>query len=328
MEQKYGFTKLSAAEFSQWLATQSISRTCLRVQQHHTWKPRYSSFSGNNHFTLQNNMKRFHMNHNGWSDIGQHFTIFPDGAIVTGRRLNSSPACIYKANSGAICIENLGNFDTGGDTMNAAQADSIFSTTAALLKKIGISTPSRTNVVYHHWYNGSGKLVYHNSGQKSCPGTAFFGGNQLNDFEANFLPRLKSAMSSGGVSGPVGLQQWARVASDTLNIRTGPGSSFKTIGDHGPLHYGSVIRVYETSASGWYRISQTKQYWVYGRYTQPVREAVVNTVDTNVRIGPDTAFAIETIYQPGDRVFVIRTKGSWCQVDDDQWIHSSLLNII
>ena len=62
-------------------------------------------------------MKAYHVTYNGWNDIGQHFTIFPDGLILTGRSLEKSPACIYGQNANAICIENLGNFDLGGDQM-------------------------------------------------------------------------------------------------------------------------------------------------------------------------------------------------------------------
>lgn len=327
MQTKYGFTKFTPNEFSTWIANQSISRTCVRVQQHHTWRPRYSEFSGSNHFEMQQGIKRYHINVNGWADIGQHFSIFPDGAIVTGRPLNRSPACILNANSRAICIESVGNFDAGGDTMRTAQADAIFSATAALLKKIGISTPSKTNVVYHHWYDGSGGLVYTNSGQKSCPGTAFFGGNQLSDFEANFLPRLQAAMGAAGGAQPVGLLEWVGVTADSLNIRRGPGSNFGLISEQGPLDYGAVVRVYERSANGWLRISQSKQFWVYGRYTAPVVQATVNTTDTNARLGPGMTFDVERVFQDGDRVFISGSDGNWKKIEDDLWVHESLLDI-
>ncbi|MET1411803.1 N-acetylmuramoyl-L-alanine amidase [Roseibium sp. HPY-6] len=327
MQQKYGFTKFSPNEFSTWIAKQSISRACVRVQQHHTWKPRYSGFKGSNHFEMQRSMKRYHINNNGWSDIGQHFSIFPDGAIVTGRPLNRSPACIYNANSRAICIESVGNFDAGGDTMKPAQADAIFSATAALLKKIGLSKPSRTNVVYHHWYDGNGGLVYTNSGQKSCPGTAFFGGNQLSDFEANFLPRLQAIMGAGGGTQPVGLLEWVGVTSDSLNIRKGPGSNFAMISEQGPLDHGAVVRVYEQSANGWLRISQSKQFWIYGRYTDPVVSATVNTADTNARLGPGMTFDVERVFQDGDRVFIFGSNGEWKKIEDDLWVHESLLDV-
>lgn len=326
MQNKYGFTLIEANAFEAWLASQSISRTCVRVQQHHTWQPRYSGFTGDNHFEMQKNMKNYHVNNNGWSDIGQHFSIFPDGIILTGRSLNRSPACILNANSGAICIENVGNFDVGGDTMRSAQADSIFLVTAAILKKIGIKTPTNGNVVYHHWYDGNGNLVYQNSGQKSCPGTAFFGGNKLSDFESNFLPRLKQAMGSGGEP-PVGLKEWAVVTADHLNVRTGPSSSASKSDQQDPLSFGSVVRVYERLANGWIRISQSKQLWVYGRYTDTVQPATVNTPDTNARMGPGMEFEVARVFQDGEKVFLARRDGEWRNITEGLWIHQSLLDV-
>lgn len=91
MQKKFGFTLIKADEFESWLASQSISRVCARVQQHHTWKPRYSGFNGKNHFEMQRAMKRYHINDRGWSDIGQHFSIFPDGVVLTGRPSTGHP---------------------------------------------------------------------------------------------------------------------------------------------------------------------------------------------------------------------------------------------
>ncbi len=325
MEMKHGFTKMTPTEFEAWIDAQSISRTCVRVQEHHTWKPRYSNFNGSNHFKMQDDMRKYHMNTNGWSDIGQHFSIFPDGVVVTGRPLNRSPACILHANSGAICIENVGNFDAGGDTMRQGQSESIFLVTAALLRKIGISTPTKSNVVYHHWYNGSGDLVYHNSGQKSCPGTAFFGGNKLADFEANFLPELQNVMGAGGQP-PISLMSWSVVTADNLNVRSGSSSDAPLANEQGPLPFGSVVRIYEISENGWFRISQNTQRWIFGRHTQPVRPAIVNTPDTNARFGPGTNNDVVRIYQDGDRIFVVNQDGSWSRTIEDEWIHSTLLD--
>lgn len=324
MEQKYGFTKIEVSEFENWISNQSISRTCVRVQQHHTWKPRYSNFNGSNHFELQRNMRNYHIGL-GWSDIGQHFSIFPDGVIMTGRPLNKTPSCILHANSGAICIENVGNFDNGGDNLRDEQANSIFLATSALLKKIGIETATSSNVVYHHWYNGDGDLVYHNSGQKTCPGTAFFGGNQLADFTANFLPILQTRMGDGGQA-PIGLQSWVVVTTEQLNVRAGSTSSASLANEQGPLEFGSIVRVYENSPNGWIKISQSKDLWIYGRYTKTVDPATINTVDTNARIGPGMDHDIGRVFQTGDKVFVKSRSDSWCEITEQLWIHETLLD--
>ena len=66
----------------------------MKIQQHHTFIPSYIHFTGMNHFDWQLVMKKYHVNENGWADIGEHFAIFPDGEIVTGRSMETSPACI------------------------------------------------------------------------------------------------------------------------------------------------------------------------------------------------------------------------------------------
>lgn len=82
MQTRHGFTLLSLQEFEHWLTQQRVGRTVLTLQQHHTWSPSYRQFSGANHFELQQGMKYHHVTNNGWADIGQHFTSFPDGSIA------------------------------------------------------------------------------------------------------------------------------------------------------------------------------------------------------------------------------------------------------
>ena len=74
MESKLGFTKYSIEEFEAWIADVDVSRTVKTVQQHHTFRPSYSSFNNNNHFDLQQGMKDYHVNERNWRDIGQHFS--------------------------------------------------------------------------------------------------------------------------------------------------------------------------------------------------------------------------------------------------------------
>ena len=152
MQTKYGFTQLTISEFETWLFSLKLARTILKVQEHHTFSPSYAQFKGNNHFEIQKGMKNYHVNHNGWEDMGQHFSIFPDGTILTGRSLEKSPACITGQNANSICIENVGNFDIGGDSMTQLQKEAIVSVTALLCKRFNLSVNSNS-IVYHHWFN-------------------------------------------------------------------------------------------------------------------------------------------------------------------------------
>jgi len=182
--------QFTVSEFVTWLGTQTVSRTITHIQQHHTDVPGYQHFTGNNYFALQAWMAKDHVELKKWPDIGQHFSIFPDGTVVTGRSLDADPTCISKANSGGICIENVGNFDVGGDKMTLSHRQATLRVTAALLIRFpGIPRNDR-GIVYHHWFNKAGARTTGTDAVKSCPGSAFFGGNTVEAFNANFLPAV------------------------------------------------------------------------------------------------------------------------------------------
>lgn len=187
-EKRGQFILMSPLAFYNWLASQSIKRKIVRIQNHHTWKPNYSHFDGDNHFKLAEGMKRSHLKR-GFSDIAQNITIYPDGTIMVCRPLTKAPAGIYGANTGGICMEHIGNFDEGGDNMTDEQAYSIAYANAVLVKKFGLDINSDT-VVYHHWWTAGGKRKNGVDAAKSCPGTAFFGGNKVEDAQTNLYPKI------------------------------------------------------------------------------------------------------------------------------------------
>ena len=182
------------SEFEKYVDDLRVSRDISLIQVHHTYSPSYKQFTGNNHITLQSNMRSYHIKTNGWSDIAQHFTIFPDGVVVTGRSLEMIPAGIKGANSGAICIECLGNFDRGGDKMRDLQKCAIAAVIRILADKFGINP--ETGIVYHSWWTSDGKKIGDYNATKSsktCPGTNFFGGNSRSSFEKNLRPLIVNA---------------------------------------------------------------------------------------------------------------------------------------
>lgn len=181
---------LKLEEFENWLTKQEVKRNIDVIQQHHTYIPDYSHFKDDNHLQLQRNMRNYHVNNRKWDDIGQHFTTFPDGKIVTGRTLNKNPACIRGKNQNAICIENLGNFDK--DEMTKEQKKTIIKMTALLFIHFDIRVDT-TTLLYHHWYDlQTGKRTTgHYGSVKTCPGAKFFGGNKIEDCEKNLIPPIK-----------------------------------------------------------------------------------------------------------------------------------------
>ncbi|RXZ78226.1 N-acetylmuramoyl-L-alanine amidase [Paenibacillaceae bacterium] len=195
----------SHSEFAAWLASQKVSRKITMIQNHHTWLPNYTQFNGSNHFERLEAMRNFHMKSNGFAEVAQQLTTFPDGKIAysQGRGFNIAPAGIKGANANGICIEHFGNFDIGGDNLTEEHRDTILFLNKALCNKFNLEI-STEHVVYHAWWNSAGHCIYDlktgakKSGMsvKSCPGTNFFGGNTVVDAQKGFIPLIKSYSTS------------------------------------------------------------------------------------------------------------------------------------
>lgn len=323
MRTERGFTLMTLEEFEGWLPTQQVTRTVLSVQQHHTFLPAYAHFTGTNHFTLQQNMKHHHVSANGWSDIGQHFTSFPDGRIMTGRPLESNPACIFGNNQQAICIEHLGNFDTGRDAMTAEHRQTILRMTAAICERFAIPVTA-DRVVYHHWFDLSTGARTNGSGTtKSCPGTAFFGGNTVEQAQRNFLPKVR-ALLDGGVVTEAALPSggYVRVTSDSLNVRRGPAPSAKRIR---AVTAGTVLRVHQVK-DGWLRVSNAQEEWVSAKFTAPVERATVRASTLNVRSAPDKTAEKVAAVARGQEVFIHERSNGWCRIaEEPRWVLGDFL---
>ena len=187
------FQMFDEKAFIKYIDSVRIKRTVKYIQLHHTYSPSYSHFDGNNHTVLQKNMKNYHIKTNGWTDIAQHFTIFPDGKILSGRNLDIAPAGIYGANSNGICIECLGNFDNGKDLMTDEQRKSVVAVVKILLDKFKLK--AEENVTYHAWWSSDGRDLgdyVRGHSVKTCPGTNFFVGNTLTAYEKNLMPLIKN----------------------------------------------------------------------------------------------------------------------------------------
>jgi len=187
------FSLLNLSEFEEWLSHFERTRQITTIQQHHTFIPAYKHFDGNNHFKLCESMERSHIER-GFDQIGQNFTTFPDGTIMICRDLNIKPAGIKFQNYGSICIEHIGNFDIGHDILSEPHKSTVIGITKSLLQKFNI-VPNKKNLVYHHWFDlTTGERIEEEGkgNKKSCPGTAFFGGNTLEAYNTNFLTLFNS----------------------------------------------------------------------------------------------------------------------------------------
>ena len=232
MKTGYGFTEFETIdEFKTWLNKQKVTRTVTRLQVHHMWLPDYSCWGKDNALRRQYNTKEFHKTTNHWDDIAQHFSIFPDGHIVTGRNLNKTPIGIRGWNTNAICCEIYGNFDKGHDKMTDVQKQAVIAFYGELCKKFKL-TPSVSTVRPHCWFTAGGTYLgdYNTSkSAKTCPGTNFMGiGNTKKAFVDKFYPMIKDYMNGEKPKAePAIFKQYiAKPTEDGLNCRKGAGTEY------------------------------------------------------------------------------------------------------
>ena len=209
MKTQSGFTLLETEkEFKEWLDKQHPTRKITRLQVHHMALPDYSTWNNTDKRVYGDNRElgrtlaldaygkqTWHSSDGYGHYIAQHFSIFPNGKITTGRNLNSTPIGIAGWNSNAICVEIYGNFDKGQDIMTKEQRKAVIFVYALLAEKFNIPISSN-HIRPHAWFTSGGTCLwdyYPTKSRKSCPGTNFMGfGNTKKAFENNFYPLLKA----------------------------------------------------------------------------------------------------------------------------------------
>jgi hypothetical protein len=267
------FSIFTMSEFAGFLQSTTFSRKITFIQNHHTLKPEYADFGPNRHMALLEGMRRFHIDTNKWSDIGQNITTFPDGTIGYCRPLDIQPAGIFGANRGAVCIEHLGNFDRQHDQMTDEHKDCVVQVNALLCKKFGLR-PMVAEVVYHHWFDTSGSRFTAdqiNSGrvlsqrlQKTCPGTNFFSdgngmqGNTILAAQVNFYPLVAAAIQALRAERMDISSVTKTVNASVLNVRSGRGVQFNRTRK---IFKNAQVPVFE-ERDGWSRISAGVEEWV------------------------------------------------------------------
>jgi hypothetical protein len=136
----------------------SGSMTPNRATIHHTVTPTNDSLSA---AARLRQIQSFHMNTNGWCDIGYNYLISRDGRVFRGRGAVTVGAHVTNNNTGNIGISFMGTYSSTAPT--ATQMCSA----ARLLRRLhmdfsGIAL-NRTDVKGHRQYGGT-----------VCPGTALY----------------------------------------------------------------------------------------------------------------------------------------------------------
>ncbi len=152
------FVSLDLQGFRELLRQYHFERRVDSIHLHHTWRPRRVDYAGDKTIL---GMWRYHTETNKWSDIAQHLTIAPDGALWVCRDWNRAPASAtgYNGNSqvGPFMIEMIGDFDLGRDPFDGPQRESTVQVLALLLERFGLATSA---------------IRFHNEmSSKTCPGS-------------------------------------------------------------------------------------------------------------------------------------------------------------
>lgn len=109
---------------------------------------------------MRDEIKKWHTRDRGWSDIGYHFVIAPDGSIAVGRDVNKTGAHVKGHNTGSIglCMIPVKTITTMATGPEAFYTPECIAATKALIAKIAEKQPIK-------------QVRGHNSAaNKLCPG--------------------------------------------------------------------------------------------------------------------------------------------------------------
>ena len=248
MKTQNGFTLFEkTSEIGPWLKKQSVTRKITRLQVHHMDLPNYSTWEKTDkkvfsepHFGRTQSLNDYGKRTWNYSDghgkyIAQHFNVFPDGKITTGRHLNSKPIGIRGWNDSAICIEIYGDFDKGKDVMTAAQKKAVIALYGELCKRFDIPV-NTTHIRPHCWFTAGGAYLgkYDSSrSAKTCPGTNFMGYSCSPSGFAKFINEVKAYVNGGKAAveeSKASFKQYiAKPTVEGLVCRKGPGAEYDKV---------------------------------------------------------------------------------------------------
>ena len=139
-----------------------------KIIVHHMAFPNVTDYSREQAVKLAQDCQDLHMDGNGWSDTGQHFTVSRGGYVLEGRRgslerLEAGDRQMISAhcpgeNGRAIGIENEGTYVT--ETPPKALTDSLVKLCVAICRQYGL----HAHDIFGHW----------DFRTTECPGAAFY----------------------------------------------------------------------------------------------------------------------------------------------------------
>lgn len=140
-----------------------------KITVHHTSAPTAAAYKGA--VTIQG-IQRYHMDTNGWDDIGYHYLIAPDGTVFEGRPPETIGAHVANKNTGNVGVCCIGDFEKA-DTMTPDQRAVLVELLTVLAKKYKIA--------------GANILGHRDQGNTDCPGKKLYAD----------LPKLRAEVDRG-----------------------------------------------------------------------------------------------------------------------------------
>ena len=243
-EKRNGFIRFdNIDEFETYIKNLKIRRKINGLQVHHMALPNYACFYKGKGVTEDELVRTINLDYygksKGWSCIAQHFNIFPNGKITTGRDINKTPVGITGWNANKICIEIYGDFDKNKDVMKDEQREAVIAVYAILCEKLNL-TPSTSTIRAHAWFTSGGTYLgdyYKNKSAKTCPGTNFMNfGNSRLAFINNFYPLIEKYLANHNTNKDTAknIKLVKNISKEKLNIRSSPNWNGKIIATLNP----------------------------------------------------------------------------------------------
>ena len=143
--------ELSLEELTAYLNSVRVPRGVREVVLHHTWSPTAAQYKGKATWEA---IRQYHVNVRGWSDIGYHLGVGPDGTVWRLRPVARQGAHVLGRNEHTVGVAMVGNFDVEDPVENGLEtAARVF---GVVLGRFGLSL---TAVRFHREFQ-----------QKTCPG--------------------------------------------------------------------------------------------------------------------------------------------------------------
>lgn len=187
-----GIKRISLEELRAELAATRVTRGIQEVVLHHTWSPTAAQYQGP---ATWEGIRDYHVGQRGWSDIGYHYGVGPDGSIWRLRPVTRAGAHVLNRNRHTVGVVLLGNYDVEDPV------------------KHGLGVVAQVvRVVCERFKLKAGQIRFHREFQdKTCPGKRI----ELADFRNLVL----SGQSSAARSKPQSLKVVLLPANQVINCR-------------------------------------------------------------------------------------------------------------